>query len=302
MTRAVGMPQAKRRLRLVLGLNIAFFLVEAAGGFLSNSLALLSDAGHMLSDVAALALAFAAISQMTRPADRKRSFGYRRLEVLSALANGILLCGVAIAVAVEALERLNQPPEVRGGIMISVAAGGLLVNLIGLWLLHDDSHHSLGVRGAFLHMVGDTLGSIGAVTAALVILLTGWVMADSVVSLMIAGLIVVSGVHLIRESMHILLEGVPRHIRLLDLELALRAVEGVTDIHDLHVWRIGSGFDTLTVHLVVNDLDTWRARRDSVRNLLRDRFGITHSTVQVEACGEQNTLGCPSDPCERADG
>lgn len=296
------LPSGTLKLRLLLGLNVLFFLIELGGGFLSKSLALLSDAGHMLSDIAALTLAFAAAAQAARPADRKRSFGYRRLEVLSALANGILLCGVAIAVALEAIERIGDPPEVRGPLMLAVAAAGLAVNVVGLLLLRRDSHHSLGIRGAFLHMLGDALGSIGAVSAALLIVGTGWTLADPLVSILIAALIVVSGIHLIRESMHILLEGVPRHIRLPDLELALRQVEGVTDIHDLHVWRIGSGFDTLTVHLVVSDVEAWRARRDTVRELLRQKFGITHSTVQVEACGEQADLGCADRACERTDG
>ncbi len=280
------------RLRWVLILTSTYLLVEFAGGILANSLALLSDALHMLSDVAALTLALVAIVQMRRPPDMRRSYGYQRLEIVSALVNGIILCGIAVVIVYEAVMRLRTPQEIRSAMMLVVAAVGLGINLIGIGLLRKESHSSLGIRGAFLHIVGDTLGSVGAIAAAIVIRLTGWSQADAVVSFGIAFLIILSGINLVRESLHILLEGVPRHIRLLDVERSLRLLEGIVDIHDLHVWRIGSNFDTLTVHLVVNDIAEWRIRRETARTLLHERFGIEHCTIEVEGPGEHVGLDC----------
>lgn len=280
------------RLWWVLILTACFVVVEFVGGLAANSLALLSDAGHMLSDVAALTLALVAIIQMRRPPDVRRSFGYHRLEIVSALANGMLLCGISVLIVYEAVLRLNAPQDVRSAIMLTVAAIGLVINVIGILLLRKESHGSLGVRGAFLHIVGDLLGSVGAIAAAVIIRLTGWSQADAIVSFGIALLIVISGIRLVRESLHILLEGVPRHIRLPDVESSLRRLEGIVDIHDLHVWRIGSNFDTLTVHLVVNDIVDWRIRRETARTLLHERFGIEHCTIEVEGPGEHVGLDC----------
>jgi cobalt-zinc-cadmium efflux system protein len=280
------------RLRWVLILTSGYLIVEFVGGIMANSLALLSDALHMLSDVAALTLAMVAIVQMRRPPDTRRSYGYHRLEIVSALANGIILCGVSIVIVYEAVTRLRAHQEIRSAMMLVIAALGLGINLIGIALLRRDSRGSLGIRGAFLHIVGDTLGSVGAIAAAFIIRLTGWSQADAVVSFAIAFLIVLSGTNLIRESLHILLEGVPRHIRLHDVESSLRLLEGIVDIHDLHVWRIGSNFDTLTVHLVVNDIEEWRIRRETARALLHDRFGIEHCTIEVEGPGEHVGLDC----------
>jgi cobalt-zinc-cadmium efflux system protein len=286
-----GLP-VTARLRWVLILTAGFLVVEFVGGLLSKSLALLSDAGHMLSDVAALTLALLAIIHMRRPPSTRHSYGFHRLETVSALANGILLCGVALVIIYEGVHRLRGHHEVRGTMMLVVAGAGLLVNLVGMALLRGDSKGSLGIRGAFLHIIGDTLGSVGAIAAAIVIQRTGWVRADAVVSIGIAVLIVASGVHLIRESLHILLEGVPRHIDLPEVENALRRLEGIVDLHDLHIWRIGSNFDTLTVHLVVNNVDEWRHRRDTARSLLHERFGIGHCTIEVEGPGEHVGVDC----------
>ena len=267
-------------------------LVEVFGGLLSNSLALLSDAGHMLYDVIALTLTWLALRHMRRPPDVRRSYGYRRLEVVSALANGVLLFGVAVVISIEGYRRLAEPPDVRGGLMLVVATLGLAVNLLGIALLHRQSRRSIGVRGAFLHIVGDALGSVGAITAAIVIRATGWMMIDPLVSFGIAFLILLSAGHLIRESLHILLEGVPRHIHLPDVERSLRDVDGVDDLHDLHVWRIGSDFDTLTVHLVLaNDADG-RQIRESVRRTMHQDFRIDHCTIEVEAAGEEAREQC----------
>ncbi len=296
-----GTPHARSiaRLRWVLFLTSGFLLVEFVGGILSNSLALLSDAGHMLSDVAALTLALVAMKQMHRPPDANRSYGYRRLEVVSALANGTLLCVVAAIVGVEGYKRMLTPPEIMGGLMLVVASIGLVINLIGITLLHADSASSLGIRGAFLHILGDTLGSVGAIVAAIIIGATGWTKIDALVSMGIALLIVFSGIHLIRESMHILLEGVPRHIQLPDVEDSLRRLGGVEEVHDLHVWRIGSDFDTLTVHLVVPDEQNWGEVRGQVRKMLFERYRIDHCTIEVESRGEHEESGSLGTICER---
>lgn len=275
------------RLRVILALTGGFLIVEFVGGLLSNSLALLSDAGHMLSDVTALTLALLALQQMRRPPDARRSYGYRRLEIVSALANGALLFAVAITVAIEGIKRLSDPPEVKGDLMLVIAAIGLLINLIGIGLLHKGSHSSLGVRGAFLHIVGDALGSIGAIVAAIIIRATGWMMVDSLVSFGIAALILLSAGHLIRESVHILMEGVPRHISLPEVEKSLLKVDGVAGVHDLHVWRIGSDFDTLTVHLVAVDMADWQKVRESARAMVSEKYRINHCTIEVEEAGAE---------------
>lgn len=273
-------------------MTAALMVVEFVGGIWSNSLALLSDAGHMLSDVTALGLAMVALNQMRRPPDKRRSYGYQRLEIISALMNGALLCTVALVIAVSAIRRFRSPPEIEGGLMLVVAGAGLAINIIGLLLLHRGSRESLGVRGAFLHLVGDTLGSVAAIAAAFTIRATGWTQVDSIASLAIVVLIVVSGLHLIRESLHILLEGVPRHIALPEVEEALRKIAGVSGVHDLHIWRIGSNFDTLTVHLIVEDPERWRPQRDAARAILHDRFGIDHCTIEIEGPGECSGIDC----------
>lgn len=280
------------RLRWVFVMTAGLMVVEFFGGIWANSLALLSDAGHMLSDVTAIGLALVALQQMKRPPDMRRSYGYHRLEILSALMNGALLCGVALIIAFNAIRRFRNPPEIEDGLMLAVAAAGLAINVAGLALLHRGSRESLGVRGAFLHLVGDTLGSVAAIGAALTIRATGWTQVDALASLAIVILIVLSGLHLIRESLHILLEGVPRHISMPEVERELKMLPGVAGVRDLHIWRIGSNFDTLTVHIIVEDPGQWRARRDDARALLRSRFGIDHCTIEVEGPGEHLGIDC----------
>jgi cobalt-zinc-cadmium efflux system protein len=295
-------PPSTRQLRWVLLLTGGFLIAELIGGIISNSLALLSDAGHMLSDITALTLALVALTQMKRPPDSRRSFGYRRLEIVSALANGAILCAVAVVVEIQAYHRLSEPPEILAGLMLGIAILGLCVNLAGLALLHAESRRNMGIRGAFLHVFSDTLGSIGAIGAGLVIQLTGWTRADAIASFAIGLLILWSGIHLVRESVHILLEGVPKHIRLPEVEGSLLSIAGVVGVHDLHVWRIGSDFDTLTVHLVVNRSEEWTTRKEQARAMLHERFGIGHCTIEVEGPSEQSESACPGPSCERIDG
>lgn len=287
-------------LRFVFILTVCFLGAEFVGGILSNSLALLSDAGHMSIDASALLLAMVAATQARRPPDRKRTFGYRRFEVLAALGNGVLLLIVAGVILWEAWQRLGEPPQVRAGLMLAVSTGGLLINVVGLWLLHGDRKRNINLQAAFLHLAGDALGSVGAMAAALVIHFTGWTRADSFASIVIAGLILWGALRLIRESMHYLLEGVPREIPVAAVESSLKQVPGVVEIHDLHLWRISSGLDVLTAHVVLEDVARWREAQVSIRRELRDRYGLTHSTLQIEgrevlgtAEHQEGICGCP---------
>jgi len=275
-------------IRGVLILTVIFLLVEVAGGIAANSLALLSDAGHMFVDALALFIAMLAQAQGVRPRDARHTFGYRRLEIVAALVNGALLLWIAGAIAKEAWDRLHDASPVSGGLMLWVAGVGLLVNLVGLFLLRGHSKHDLNMRGAFLHLLGDTLSSVGTMVAAIVIRTTGWVQADSVASFLISLLILVGGTKLILESLHYLMEGAPPDIAPPEVESCLRACPEVVDVHDLHVWRISSGMDILTAHVVVRDAEQSRAVRSSLRETLRDRFGLHHTTLEVEGPEERD--------------
>jgi cobalt-zinc-cadmium efflux system protein len=269
------------RLAATLVLAGGYMLVEIAGGVLSGSLALLADAGHMLSDVAALALSLFAMRLATRPPTARRTYGYHRAEILAALANGAALVAIAVLIVREAIARFVQPADVRAGMMLAVAAGGLLVNLVSLTLLHRDRGASLNLRGAWLHVLTDALGSVQAMTAGALIALFGWRWADPLASILIALLVAFSAWGLVRESVSILMESVPHGLDLEALGRALRAVDGVAGVHDLHVWTITSGFVSVSAHLHV----TPGREQDvlaGVRSLLADRFGIVHSTIQVE--------------------
>jgi len=271
-------------------LTALFLAVEIVGGIAANSLALLSDAGHMLIDVSALVLALIAQAQARRPRDQRRTYGYRRFEVLAALANGLLLLVVAGGILREAWARLDHPRQVREEMMLAIAAGGLVVNLIGLLLLYRDRRANLNLQAAFFHVAGDALGSVGAIAAALVIRLTGWMRADAVASALISILIVFGAIRLLRESLHYLLEGAPPDISVLAVEERLREFPGVLGIHDLHVWRISSGMDVLTAHVVLEDLVRWREIQTGLRESLRVHFGLVHATLQMEGREDLESL------------
>jgi cobalt-zinc-cadmium efflux system protein len=261
----------------------SFMVVEAVGGWLTGSLALLADAGHMLTDTAALALAWFGFRIARRPADRTRTYGFGRVRVLVAFVNGLTLLAICAWIVVEAIGRLADPVEVLGGWMLAVAGVGLLVNVAAFVLLHGAERDNLNIRGALLHVVGDLLGSVAAIAAALVILLTGWTPIDPLLSLLVAGLIVVSAVRLVRRSGHILLEGAPAH---LDVEEIRRDLEGtipeIENVHHLHAWSVAEDTPMVTLHArttadVAPDLITRR-----VRERLAERFRVDHVTVQVE--------------------
>jgi cobalt-zinc-cadmium efflux system protein len=278
---ASGGARHRRRLTLALVLAALYMLAEVAGGLLANSLALLADAGHMLTDVAALGLSLFAIWAAQRPATPRRTYGFHRMEILAALVNGATLVAMAALIFAEAYRRWAHPPDVKGGLMLAVACGGLVVNLASLWILRGGREESLNVRGAWLHVGTDTLGSVQAIAAGVLISAFGWKWADPLASVLIGLLVVLSSWGLLRDAVAVLMEGVPAHLQLDEVAEAMAGVPGVTAVHDLHVWTITSGFVALSAHVVVgpdcSEDVLWR-----VRTVIHDRFGIDHSTIQVE--------------------
>lgn len=270
-----------RRLLWVLSLTAVFMVAEVVGGILSNSLALLADAGHMFTDVAALALSAFAMRLARRPPTTKRTFGLVRLEIFAALLNGAALLAISGFIFFEAWERLREPVEIDGGVMLVVAALGLAVNVLGAVLLHAHAHDNLNVRGAYLHVLGDLLGSVGAITAGVIVLTTGWTPVDPIVSAVIGLLILYSAWHLVREAADVLLESVPSHVDMEAILADLSGVDGLDDIHDVHVWTLTSGFVALSAHGVIDDPVQHTRILDDVRERMR-RHGIEHVTFQIE--------------------
>lgn len=269
------------RLLAVLAVTALFMVVEAVAGWVSGALALLADAGHMLTDVGALALSLFTAILARRPADPRRTYGYLRWEILAALINGALLFGIAAWIVVEALGRIRNPQPVETGIFLVVASLGLIVNLGSLWLLHGVRHGSLNVRGAYLHVLGDALGSVGALTAAMIIAFTGWTVADPLVSILLSLLILIGAWRLLRESTDILLEAVPRHISLEDVRQRMMEVGGVRAVHDLHVWTVTSGVVAMSGHAVVPDLSAHPGALAMLKKAVTG-LGIGHATIQLE--------------------
>ena len=272
-------------LRWALVLTCVVLAVELAGGLLSHSLALLSDAGHVLTDVFALGLAWFAVAQANRPADKRRSYGYHRVSILAALVNSIVLIGIVIAIGYEALRRLANPEPVQGGIVIIAALLGIAINLYVAFGLRGDSHN-LNMRAALLHVTGDIGASIGVVLAGAVILLTGWLYIDPLLSIVIAVLIAYGAWRIVRETVNLLMEGTPRDIDLAAVTSEITGTKLITGMHDLHVWALSSDEMALSVHVVVDDCPLGEAEH-VVRDLeqrLCDRFSIGHTTIQVESC------------------
>jgi cobalt-zinc-cadmium efflux system protein len=284
----------RRRLGVVLALVASYMVAEAVGGWLAGSLALLADAGHMLSDAAALALALFASWITTRPATPQRTFGYHRTEILAALANGVTLVAISLVIFVEAFERIRDPQPVQGALVMGIALGGLLVNGIGMWVLHGGRDDNLNVRGAWLHMLGDALGSVGAVVGGALVYFRGWTWVDPVVSVLIGLLVIYSSWGLLRESVSVLLEGTPSHIDLHEVRSAMLQVPDVEAVHDLHVWTITSGMEAMSGHVIVADPGERRPSADILADLhrmLHDRFGLHHLTIQLEPRGFSDA-GC----------
>jgi cobalt-zinc-cadmium efflux system protein len=274
--------ESATRLRIAVALVSSYLVAEAVGGWITNSLALMADAGHMLSDVAALAISLAALKAAARPATARRTWGYHRAEALAALANAVALGVVAVGICVEAVQRLASPPEVAGPLALAIASGGLVVNLVGLGVLGHDHDHGIGVRSAWLHMLGDALGSAGAMASAASIWLLGWNWADPVASVLIAVLIVRSALALLFETVGVLMEGAPAHLDVDEVRGALEGLPGVVGVHDLHVWTITSGLDALSGHVVVGGGTRPRDVLAASRALLHERFGLDHVTLQLE--------------------
>jgi cobalt-zinc-cadmium efflux system protein len=281
-----GMAQPRDRERRALAATLvllaAFAVVEVIGGLLTDSLALLADAGHMLSDVLAIALALGAIWLAQRPSTTRTTFGYKRAEILAALINGITLVAISALILFEAYRRLDDPPGVLGGWMLVVACTGLAVNGISALILHRGGGDSLNVSAAMRHVLADLLGSIGVIVAAVVILTTGWRYIDPLVSAAIALLILASSLPILRDSLRVLLEASPAGIDVAEVGNRIASMEGVKQVHDLHVWTITSGFPALSAHVMVGADEDCHARRRHVEAMLREEFGIDHSTLQVE--------------------
>ncbi|MCB4824555.1 cation diffusion facilitator family transporter [Roseicella aerolata] len=272
----------KRRLAWALGLTLTYMAAEVVGGLLTGSLALLADAAHMLTDAGGLALALLAIRFGERPATPQRTYGYLRAEILSALANAVVLLLLTVYILYEAYRRFVEPPEVLGWPMLLVAVVGLAVNLASMRLLAGGSSESLNIQGAYFEVLSDMLGSLGVIIAALVIMATGWTLADPIIGAGIGLFIVPRTWNLLSQAAHILLEGAPPRVDVKLMERGIGEIRDVAAVHDLHVWTITSGLDAMSAHVVVrNGADHARVLRD-VRTLVAERFGIDHVTAQVE--------------------
>lgn len=291
----------ERNLRITLALTATYMLAEVAGGLLTGSLALLSDAAHMFTDVAALAISLAAIQISKRPADKSRTFGYYRFEILAATLNASVLFLVAFYILYEAYRRFLEPPEIQSTAMLVVAVIGLIVNIIGMRLLQAGSEHSLNVKGAYLEVWSDMLGSLGVIGAAILIHFTGWEWVDPLVAVAIGLWVLPRTWFLLKQSINILLEGVPEGIEMQAIDQALQQVPGVTGVHDLHVWAITSGKVSLTAHLLIDEAQqNGQAILEQVAKLLEEQFHISHTTIQIEliscnpddpACNLQHRVG-----------
>jgi cobalt-zinc-cadmium efflux system protein len=272
-------------LKTALALTFVILLVEFTGGLLSHSLALLSDAGHVLTDVFALGLAWFAVEQSRRPADRRRTYGYQRVSILAALLNSVTLIVIVVAIAYEAVRRLASPPPVQGGVVIAAALVGIVINLVVIFALRKETR-SLNLRAALLHVTGDVAASAGVVVAGLVVVFTRWLYIDPLLSLGIAALIAYGALGIIRETVNLLLEGTPREIDLAAVQAEIEDTKLVDGVHDLHVWALSADEMALSCHVVVGDCPLGDAEH-VVRDLearLCERFAIGHTTIQVESC------------------
>lgn len=284
----------RRALRLAFAITAVLMITEFVGGYLTNSLALMADAGHMLTDAAALGLSLFAVWFSSRPATPERTYGYFRVEILAALVNGVTLVVIALVIIYEAYQRLLEPPPVLGGWLLVIAAVGLVANLICAYVLHGSHEENLNVRGAFLHVIGDILGSLGAIVAGLLIVFSGWYAADAAVSILVSALILYSAWLLVRESVSILLEGAPAHVNVVVMKQVLAGVDGVDSIHDLHVWTLTSGMHAMSCHAVVSGNKPRHGILENLSRISRTQFNIHHTTIQIE---EEGLHECQTHVC-----
>lgn len=289
---AVGSgPSAQRRLALTIGVTVAILALEIVGGIVANSLALLSDAGHVFTDLAALVISLVALRLAARPADERKTYGFHRFEILSALINGVTLVVVALVIFVEAYRRLRNPEPVLGLEVIVVALLGLVGNGVGVLLLRD-AGDNLNLRGAFLHLVGDAISSVGVVISGIIIALTGWWIVDPLVSIGIGLIIVIGAIRLIDESVDVLLEGTPRHIDLNEVIASIRSVAGVCSVHDIHIWCVTPQLCMMSGHVLLDGEAAVPAPDvlAQISHLLQHDYGILHTTIQIEHehCGRDD--------------
>ncbi len=286
----------ERRFLLSLSLTGLIFFAELIGGLLTSSLALLSDAAHVFLDMFALGLSYVAIRLASLPPNDRHTYGFHRLRVLAALANGVSLLFIAVEIFREAIQRFSQPEPVLAGPMLVVAIIGLVVNLVVAFVLRGHSHEDLNVRSAFLHVLGDALASVGVIIAGVVILLTGWTVVDPLISMVIGVIIVVGSGNVLRRSLHILIEGVPQGLTATEVAEGMNALPGVSEVHDLHVWTVSPGYIALSAHVVLDDQSLSEAQSimEDLKATLSEEFGIEHTTIQAEcqSCAE-GTIICP---------
>jgi len=278
-----GREKATRALIIALALTGTLLVAEVVGGLLSNSLALLADAGHMLTDAGALSLSLFVAWFARQPVSSTKTYGYLRWEILAALVNGAALLGISAWIAWEALTRLARPEQIASGTMLVIATAGLIVNAVAAWLLHGSHQHSLNLRGAYLHVLGDLLASVGTIVAALLVRYTGWLPADPLASVISTALIVRGAWRLVRESVDVLLEAVPAHIALAEVRGRLETIAGVESVHDLHVWTVTSGVVAMSAHAIVREAAAHQRVLEAVHDAMRE-MGIGHVTMQLERC------------------
>ena len=271
-----------RRLLWAAVISAVYFIAELVAGFLTNSLALLSDAGHMLSDIGAMALSLFAFRMARRPATHQSTYGFHRVEILAALFNGLTLWLMVGIIFAAAFNRFAAPPVVNSFGMMIVAVVGLLVNIAAAAILHGGHRHNLNLRGAFLHVVSDAVGSVGAIAAGVIMLTTGWYLADPLISMFIGGLILFSSWSLVKDSLSVLMQSVPKGIRLEEVRLTIEAVDGVSKVHDLHIWAVTSDIFTLSAHAVVTNGEDFHQVLNNIEDTLKEHFNIEHTTIQLE--------------------
>jgi cobalt-zinc-cadmium efflux system protein len=271
-----------RRLLWASVISAVYFIAELVAGFLTNSLALLSDAGHMLSDIGAMALSLFAFRMAKRPATHQSTYGFHRVEILAALFNGLTLWLMVGIIFAAAFNRFAEPPVVNSFGMMIVAVVGLLVNIAAAAILHGGHRHNLNLRGAFLHVVSDAVGSVGAIAAGVIMLTTGWYLADPLISMFIGGLILFSSWSLVKDSLSVLMQSVPKGIRLEEVRLTIEAVDGVSKVHDLHIWAVTSDIFTLSAHAVVTNGEDFHQVLNNIEDTLKEHFNIEHTTIQLE--------------------
>jgi cobalt-zinc-cadmium efflux system protein len=281
-----------RKVTLVLILTASYMVAETVGGYLSNSLSLLADAGHMFADVSALLISLFASLIAARPPSKRASFGYGRAEVIAALFNGIILIVVCIYIAREAILRFFHPEDIHLPTMMTVAVGGLLINFMGLLILHRDKAHNLNIKSAWLHVLSDTLGSVGVICSGILMYFFGWHFADPLASLLIAGLVFYSSLHLVFDTVRVLMEHAPSHIDPHEVMEEILSLPDAIRVHDLHIWSITAGQEALSVHVVAKDETNHDEFLETVQTLLHEKFAIEHATIQLEKNGAHKHKEC----------